>query len=576
MRRGTARSGALLAGALLVLLAVLLAGALGGWLVAVAVAGLALAACEVALHPVLASVLPRQLHVALGELYARLALEQALLLVFLVREPQLGGTAKAVVVVSVVAYQLLRTAHSLAGFAATRLAVPRARLRLSGTSQPQPSVDRLVGPRALQVLVAATGLPALGLLWAAVTGSFALVAPAAVVMVLVAGAVLAAGAPVLLTLLRRSRGGGGLPAAREAVAQHRPSVVLYSNGSANDLHWVTPWLDTLDELAARGRPGLVMTRKPEVLDLLPPSATPVLCLPDPRDVVGFPLPDARVALYVANSPENARLLRNPQLRSAFVGHGDSDKAASASPLAKMYDEVWVAGEAGRARYVDAHVGVRPDRIRVVGRPQVRTIRPAAPREPGALCSVLYAPTWEGFLSDASESSLLHSGRELVRVLLATEGVRVLYRPHPNTGFRDRRFREAHEDVLAALAAAGQPHAAVEARTMDVPAAFNTADVLLTDVSSVISDFLASGKPYLVVNGTDLSAPEFRERFPSTAGAGIVGTGAEGLTAALADACGPDTMRAAREQVRLELLGPPTDDPVGVFADAIDALGHRTD
>jgi hypothetical protein len=92
------------------------------------------------------------------------------------------------------------------------------------------------------------------------------------------------------------------------------------------------------------------------------------------------------------------------------------------------------------------------------------------------------------------------------------------------------------------------------------------------VSSVISDFLASGKPYLVVNGTDLSESDFRARFPSTAGAGIVGRGAAGLAAAVADASGPDMMRAARQRVRLDLIGPPTDDPVGVFARAIDELG----
>ena len=160
------RRAALLVGCLLLLLAVLAAGAIGGWVVAVAVAGLGLAACEVALHPVLASVLPRQLHVALGELYARLALEQALLLVFVVGEPRLSGTARAVVVLSVLAYQLLRTAHSLAGFAAARLAVPRAQVRdLTHQPPPRVSLAPLTGSRVVQLLIAGSGLPAVGLLW---------------------------------------------------------------------------------------------------------------------------------------------------------------------------------------------------------------------------------------------------------------------------------------------------------------------------------------------------------------------------------------------------------------------------
>lgn len=317
---------------------------------------------------------------------------------------------------------------------------------------------------------------------------------------------------------------------------------------------------------------MVIVRDPGVIDLLPPAATPVVCLPDAGDVLPFTLPDARVALYAANSPENVRLLRNPQLRSAFIGHGDSDKAASASPLSKMYDEVWVSGEAGRDRYLKADVGVRPEQIRIVGRPQVHKVLRGAPVEPGGPCSVLYAPTWEGLYGDASESSLLHSGPDVVRSLLSVGGVRVLYRPHPKTGVSDSRFVRAHEEILATLAAAGGPHAAIDASTTDLHDAFNMADVMVTDVSSVISDFLASGKPYIAVNGTDLSEPDFRERFPSTAGACIAGRGAEGLVEALVDARGPDTMRAARERVRSKLIGPPTDDPISVFAQAIDALG----
>jgi CDP-Glycerol:Poly(glycerophosphate) glycerophosphotransferase len=392
-------------------------------------------------------------------------------------------------------------------------------------------------------------------------------------MVVVAAAVVAAGLPTLVTLVRRPRGDAVVRSVHEAVLRYRPEMVLYSNGGPDDLHWVTSWLDTLDALGARGRPGVVMLRHPPVLDLLPPATTPLVCLPDARDILPFTLPDARVALYVANSPENTRLLRSTQLRSALVGHGESDKASSASPLAKMYDQVWVAGETAVARYLEADVGVRAEQLRIVGRPQVRRVARAAPREAGAPWSVLYAPTWEGIFGESSaESSLLRSGVAVVRGLLSLDGVRVLYRPHPNTGRRDPRYVRAHEQILALLAAAGAPHAVVQAPATDVYEALNLADVLIADVSAVVVDFLASGKPYLVVNDTDLSESQFRERFPSTAGARILGRGAEGLAAALADARGPDSMRAAREQVRRQLVGPPTDDPIGMFAAAIDALG----
>jgi CDP-glycerol glycerophosphotransferase (TagB/SpsB family) len=167
---------------------------------------------------------------------------------------------------------------------------------------------------------------------------------------------------------------------------------------------------------------------------------------------------------------------------------------------------------------------------------------------------------------------LRSGAEVVGRLLTIKGIRVLYRPHPNTGARDARFARAHEKVVTLLAEAGRPHATAEAATTDLHAAFNMADVLVTDITSLISDFLASGKPYVVVNSTDLSESAFRERFPSSAGAAVVDNDADGLEAAIIDALGPDTMREERERLREELIGPPTDDPVRGFAEAIDALG----
>ena len=83
----------------------------------------------------------------------------------------------------------------------------------------------------------------------------------------------------------------------------------------------------------------------------------------------------RVALYAANVGKNIHLLRVPTMKHVFIGHGDSDKAASVNPFSKAYDEVWVAGRAGRDRYAIADVGVRDEDIVEVGRPQLAPIRP---------------------------------------------------------------------------------------------------------------------------------------------------------------------------------------------------------
>src|SRR5206468_5383783 len=110
---------------------------------------------------------------------------------------------------------------------------------------------------------------------------------------------------------------------------------------------------------------------------------------------------------------------------------------------------WVAGPVGRRRYAEADIGVRPDVIVEVGRPQAGG-SPAGPPIP----TVLYAPTWEGWGDDPHHSSLALAGPALIRALLAVPGLRVIYRPHPLTGRRDPALRAAHAEVVRALRAAG--------------------------------------------------------------------------------------------------------------------------
>ncbi|WP_431949273.1 hypothetical protein [Actinacidiphila sp. bgisy167] len=108
--------------------------------------------------------------------------------------------------------------------------------------------------------------------------------------------------------------------------------------------------------------------------------------------------------------------------------------------------------------------------------------------------------------------------------------------------------------------------------------FNHADVLITDVSSVISEFMPSGKPYAVTNTTDLTEEAFRATFP-TVRAGIVLTPtAKGLDELLGVARGThdDTLVTAREELRAHLLGPAVPTSAERFQEAVHALAARVD
>ncbi|RLV08708.1 hypothetical protein CTZ27_08050 [Streptomyces griseocarneus] len=87
--------------------------------------------------------------------------------------------------------------------------------------------------------------------------------------------------------------------------------------------------------------------------------------------------------------------------------------------------------------------------------------------------------------------------------------------------------------------------------------FNQSDLLISDVSSVVSDYLISEKPYAVANTSGMAEEEFRANFPTVSAATILtpeATGMEGLLAAVRDPS-LDGLADARAELKVQLLGP---------------------
>nr|WBO77965.1 CDP-glycerol glycerophosphotransferase family protein [Streptomyces sp. SBE_14.2] len=87
--------------------------------------------------------------------------------------------------------------------------------------------------------------------------------------------------------------------------------------------------------------------------------------------------------------------------------------------------------------------------------------------------------------------------------------------------------------------------------------FNHSDLLVSDVSSVVSDFLASGKPYAVANTSGLAEDVFRKTFPTVRAATVLTPDAAGVPALLASVRDPelDELAGARVELKRYLLGP---------------------
>ncbi|MFI6872774.1 hypothetical protein ACIBL6_04970 [Streptomyces sp. NPDC050400] len=108
--------------------------------------------------------------------------------------------------------------------------------------------------------------------------------------------------------------------------------------------------------------------------------------------------------------------------------------------------------------------------------------------------------------------------------------------------------------------------------------FNQADVLVSDVSSVVSDWLSSEKPYAVANTSGLSEADFRTGFPTVSAATILAPEAEGVPALLAAVRGEteDIHAEARLELKEHLLGPSDPPSMDRFNVAVRALCERAD
>ncbi|MFF6977530.1 hypothetical protein ACFZAV_07240 [Streptomyces sp. NPDC008343] len=101
------------------------------------------------------------------------------------------------------------------------------------------------------------------------------------------------------------------------------------------------------------------------------------------------------------------------------------------------------------------------------------------------------------------------------------------------------------------------HQVVTAARPTLYACFNEADLLISDVSSVISDFLASGKPYAVANTSGLAEDVFRKAFPTVRAGTVLTPDAAGVPELLDAVRHPekDLLVEARAELKQHLLGP---------------------
>ena len=431
------------------------------------------------------------------------------------------------------------------------------------------SYGRAVGTPG--VLVVAEGLALVGL-WGATAGW----TPGANWSLLGAGALVVLAHAVRAAAAARSLLSSRAADEREVLdecADREPAYLVYVSLAAGQARYiVNQWVPVLNAL---DQPGVMVVREASQLRPIRPTVLPVVHAPASRHVERLVVPSVRAAFYLAYGEKNGTLMRDASIKHVMLMHGDSDKSTSANPLARGFDEVWVAGQAGVDRYAAAGIDIPRERFAIIGRPQVESLtvgpRNRLPR------TILYAPTFEGYYDHTSHSSLDSMGPAMIRQLLRDfPDVQLWFKPHPASGVQRPGMLAAIDEINRLL---GAPSSVGHVVVDDDPAltlvdCLQAADVLITDISSVATEFLQSERPIIVSNPAGLDPEEFHAQYPSQRGCHVLGPDLAGFTAMVADALGADELRAERLATKRYVLGDCPDGPQRAFADQVARLVGR--
>ena len=284
------------------------------------------------------------------------------------------------------------------------------------------------------------------------------------------------------------------------VGQYR--IGVYFADSDVNIYQMRQWYAPLAELS-KTWPVVVLARNTAgARQLITESGLDVVHVPKVTHIERFiEQEQLDIILYVNQNTRNFQMMRYGSRWHVFVNHGESDKMYMTSNQYKTYDYAFVAGQAARARLSAALWDYDVEsRTIEIGRPQADYFDGEPPFPEDGRTVVLYSPTWEGDRPAASYGSVESHGEDLVRGLLATGKHRVVYRPHPRSGVVSESFGAANKRIIAMIAAANEADPTAHHVYDTAPALgwqLRVPNVAICDISAMVYDRLATGKPLMV-------------------------------------------------------------------------------
>ncbi|MGC3994810.1 MAG: CDP-glycerol glycerophosphotransferase family protein [Propionicimonas sp.] len=342
-----------------------------------------------------------------------------------------------------------------------------------------------------------------------------------------------------------------------------PEALVYMSADAGQSQYIlNQWVPAIEALHQK---SFIMVREASHLAPIAPTPIPVVYAPKTRHVEELTRPSTRVAYYLANAGKNVHLLREASIRHVFLNHGDSDKSTSANPVSRVYDGVWVAGQAAIDRYEAAGIHMPASQYAIIGRPQVEGLH-VGPVAGEHRPTILYAPTFEGYYEESNYSSLERMGPQMIRrILELVPDVRIVFKPHPASGVQRPGMAQARVEIVEMLAAANAGHLYVGPEaSITLYECFDMADALVSDISSVVTDFLYTERPLITSNPRELDRDTYFRTFPTQRASYILEQDLSNLSEVLTDALGEDSLKAERLTMKHYVLGDLPAGPTAAF------------
>jgi hypothetical protein len=329
-----------------------------------------------------------------------------------------------------------------------------------------------------------------------------------------------------------------------------PEVVFYHSGPPDSLYQYRMWREVLDKLTLK---TLVVFRETGYLPAVAPAQHDTVFVRRVNHLYQI-IPDSvKIILYAANGASNINMLRwHLPSEHVFINHGESDKAVNSNYFLTVYSHLFVSGQQAIDRFQRCAFTIPHERFVIVGRPQIDVLG-STPFTSGPRQTLLYAPTWEGWNPAENYSSLETMGVPLIEYLIDhLPDVQIVFKAHPFCG-KNRAGVAAAVKRISELLASNGDHRIVPCGQDIMPHLAN-ANFLITDVSSVANDFLATGRPLIITDPLALGAEEFMRRFPTGKAAYLLGTDLANIASVFQDVMEDDPLSGSRREAFNYSLG----------------------